>query len=52
MSSLSFFCFAIFTAGGFWGVKVSLESEPFDLLYYCISEENVIKGVTCSTSIY
>ena len=47
-----FFFFAIFTAGGFSGVKASLVSEPFDLLYYCISEENVIKGVTCSTSIY
>lgn len=42
----------IFTAGGFLRMKdISLVSEPFDLLYYCISEENGIKGVTCSAGV-
>lgn len=32
-------------------MEVNLVSEPFALLYYCVSEENGIKGVTCSASV-
>lgn len=32
-------------------MKIKLVSEPFNLSYYCISEENGIKGVTCLASV-